>query len=82
MSKGAHISETDWSAPATRGELMSVKHDLEKKLDQLRSDLEKKLDQVRGKSEIGLKDVQVNLTRTVWTAVATLGAVGILLRLF
>lgn len=93
MSKGAHIPETDWSAPATRGDLMSFKHDLEKRFDQLREDLERKIDGVRGdlerkidgvrgESQLGLKDVQVNVARTVWTAVATLGAVGILLRLF
>lgn len=83
-------------APATRGGLMSVKHDLEGKIDGLdgRTDrvaadlkaeitaVKADLKGVRADLEVGLKDVQVGLARIAWTAVATLGAVGILLRFF
>ena len=58
MSIGTSVAEGDWSAPATRGEL------------------------VRADLRVGLKDVQVGMLRIVWTAVATLGAVGILLQFF
>ncbi len=107
MSVGTAVAEGDWSVPATRGELMSVKHDLKRKIDRLdskidrvasdlkseieevrseivgvRADLKVGLKDVRADLKVGLKDVQVSLVRIVWTAVATLGAVGILLRFF
>ena len=100
MSDETAVAEHDWSAPATRGELRSVKHDLEAKIDRLdskvdqiaadlkaeikgvRADLAIGLKGVRADLAIGLKDVQVSVGRIVWTAVATLGAVGILLRFF
>ena len=89
MSDETAVAEHDWSAPATRGELRSVKHDLEGKIDRLDSkvdriaaDLKADIKEVRADLAIGLKDVQVSLGRIVWTAMATLGAVGILLRFF
>jgi len=35
MSIGSSVAEGDWSAPATRGDLISVKHDLEGKIDRV-----------------------------------------------
>ena len=93
MADETAVAEHDWSAPATRGELRSVKHDLERKIDRIAADLKAEikgvradlaigLKGVRADLAIGLKDVQVSVGRIVWTAVATLGAVGILLRFF
>ena len=82
MSDETAVAEHDWSAPATRGELRSVKHDLERKIDRIAADLKADIKGVRADLAIGLKDVQVSVGRIVWTAVATLGAVGILLRFF
>ncbi len=82
MSIGSSVAEGDWSAPATRGELLLVKTELEDRIDQLATDLKAEIKGVRADLKIGLKDVQVSLLRIVWTAVATLEAVGILLQFF
>lgn len=36
MAVGTSVAEGDWSAPATQGELMSVKHDLQVEMKDLR----------------------------------------------
>ena len=89
MSVGTSLAEGDWSAPATRGELLLVKTELEGRIDKVASDLKSEIEGVRADLKVGLadfrvglKDVQVSLVRMVWTAVAALGAVGILLRFF
>lgn len=89
MSVGTSLAEGDWSAPATRGELLLVKTELEGRIDKVASDLKSEIEGVRADLRVGLadfrvglKDVQVSLVRMVWTAVAALGAVGILLRFF
>ena len=61
---------------------MLVKTDLESRIDQLDTDLKAEIKGVRADLRVGLKDVQVSLLRFVWTAVGTLGAVGILLQFF
>ena len=47
MSTGAQIAEADWSAPATRAEVMVLKVDLESKIDRFAADLGGKIKDVR-----------------------------------
>ena len=82
MSVGTSLAEGDGSAPATRGELLLVKTELEGRIDRLDTDLKAEIEGVRADLRVGLKDVQVGMLRIVWTAAATLGAVGILLQFF
>ena len=80
MSATTQIAKDDWTSPATKGDLMLVTSDLNGKIDQIASDLNGKIDQLDRKIDLGLKDVQLRMFRMIWTAVATLGAVGVLLR--
>ena len=54
MSASVPIAEIDWSASATRGDLMSAKYDLERKIDRL----DGKIDQVKADLQVQMKGVQ------------------------
>ena len=93
MSTEARIAEGDWTGrPATKGDLMLLKTDLElvkADLKLVKSDLENKIDRVDGKIDLAVANLEVKIAeghrsqaRTTWLAVATLGAVGILLQFF
>ena len=121
------IAEDDWmTKPATKGDVMLVKHDLENRMDQLEGSLNGRMDQLEGslngrmdqlegslngrmdqlegglngrmdrlettlnsRIEVEIAKIEVQIAglhrafgRTVWIALAILGAVGILLRFF
>ena len=100
MSAGALIAEDDWTAPATKGDLMLVKSDLEGQIKLVKSDLmlvksdlEHKIDRVEtdlgAKIDLAVANLEVKMAeghrsqaRATRLAVATLGAVGILLQFF
>ena len=97
MSAGARIAEDDWTGkPATKGDLMLlktdlelvktdlklVKSDLEHKIDRVESDLGAKIDVAAANLEVKIAEGHRSQARTTWLAVATLGAVGILLQFF
>ena len=89
MSTGSQTAAGDLAAPASKGELRLVQSDLTGRIDRVAADLNRKIDKVqseikgmRSDSSLELKDMEVRLVRMTWTAVATLGAVGILLRFF
>ena len=67
MSVGTSVAEGDWSTPATQGDLMSVKHDLQGEIKDLR---------------VEMKDMQLGIFRMIWIAAGAMTAVGILLRFF
>ena len=72
MSVSVPIAEGDWSASATRGDLMSVKYDLERKIDRL----DGKIDRVKADLLVQMKDVQLGVVRMIWIAAGAVGAVG------
>ena len=74
MAVGTAVAEGDRSTPATRGELMSVKHDLQMGM----KDLQMEMKGMR----VEMKDVQLGIFRMIWIAVGALTAVGVLLRFF
>ncbi len=99
------IAEDDWmTKPATKGDVMLVKHDLENRMDRLEGSLNGRMDQLEGslngrmdrlettlnsRIEVEIAKIEVQIAglhrafgRTVWIALAILGAVGILLRFF
>ncbi len=78
MSAGVPIAESDWSVSATRGDLMSAKYDLERKIDRL----DGKIDRVKADLLVQMKGVQLGVVRMIWIAAGAMGAVGILLRFF
>ena len=97
MSAGARIAEDDWTGrPATKGDLVLLKADLElvksdlehkidrvdSKIDRVESDLGAKIDVAVANLEVRIAEVKGSQARTTWLAVATLGAVGILLQFF
>ena len=71
MSAGAPATSEDLTAPATKADLMV-----------LRSDLEGQIKDVAGDLGVEMANLQASVGRTVWLAIAALGAVGILLQLF
>ena len=79
MSAGAMIAEDDWTGrPATKGDLILVQTDLEK----VKSDLEHKIDLAVANLDVKIAEGHRSQARTTWLAVATLGAVGIMLQFF
>ena len=89
MSTGNQTAAGDLAAPASKGELRLVQSDLNGKIDRVAADLNGRIDKVqseikglRSDFSVELKDMEVRLVRRAWTAVATVGAVGILLRFF
>lgn len=97
MSTEARIAEGDWTGrPATKGDLMLLKTDLggdltllKTDLELVKADLENKIDRVDRKIDLAVANLEVKIaeghrsqSRTTWLAVATLGAVGILLQFF
>ena len=78
MSTGAPATREDLTAPATKADLMVLRADL--KL--LRSDLEGQIKDVARDLRGEMANLQASVGRTIWTAIATLGAVGILLQFF
>ena len=96
MSAGVPVTREDLTAPATKadllvvkGDLKSMKVDLEGHIKLLKSDLEGQIKDVaidlRGEMadlRVEMANLQVSLGRTIWIAIATLGAVGIILQFF
>lgn len=91
MSKGTQIAEADWSVPATKGELRLVQSDLNGKIDEVAAHLDRKIDRVAAelngkierldkKIDVGLKNVELGMSRMIWIAAGALTAVGVLLR--
>jgi len=78
MSMSTSAAESDWSAPATQGDLMSVKYDLEGRIDRVKADLQLEIKEVR----VEMKDLQLGVFRMIWIAAGALTGVGILLRFF
>ena len=91
------IAEGDWmTKPATKGDLMLVKTDLDARMDRLDTridrvdakidrvavDLNGRLDRLDAKIETEIARLHRSMGRTVWLALAILGALGILLRFF
>ena len=84
------ITEGDWmTKPATKGDLMLVKTDLDARMDRLDTRIDRvdaKIDRVEAslnsKIEVEIARLHRSMSRTVWLALAILGALGILLRFF
>ena len=82
MPAGTQLPEGYLGAPATTGQVLLVKADLNAKIDRVAYDLSTKIDEVRTDLEIKIRDVRLSMNRSIWLAVATLSAVGIVLRYF
>ena len=85
MSTGAPATREDLTAPATKADLLVVKGDLELVKGDLKSmkvDLESQIKDVARDLRGEMANLQVSLGRTIWIAIATLGAVGIILQFF
>ena len=65
-----------------KSDLKLVKSDLEHKIDRVESDLGAKIDVAVANLEVKIAEGHRSQARTTWLAVATLGAVGILLQFF
>ena len=77
------IAEGDWmTKPATKGDLMLVKTDLEAKIDRLDAKIDRVEASLTSKIEVEIARLHRSMGRTVWLALAILGALGILLRFF
>ena len=78
MSTGAPATREDLTAPATKADLMVLKSDLKS----VKTDLEGQIKDVARHLRGEMANLQASIGRTIWTAIATLGAVGILLQFF
>ena len=78
MSTETQMPERDLAGPATSGELLLAKTELGRPIDKVSSDLNGRMDRVR----LEMKQVQLGVYRMIWIAVATMGAIGMLFRLF
>ncbi len=78
MSTGAPATREDLTAPATKADLMVLKSDLKS----VKTDLEGQIKDVARHLRGEMANLQASVGRTIWTAIATLGAVGILLQFF
>ena len=65
-------------APATKADLMVLKSDLKS----VKSDLEGRIRDVARDLRVEMANLQASVGRTIWLAIATMGAVGILLQFF
>ncbi len=63
-------------------QIKSMKVDLESQIKLLKSDLEGQIKDVARDLRGEMANLQVSLGRTIWIAIATLGAVGIILQFF
>ena len=64
--------------PATKADRMVLKSDLES----VKADLEGQIKDVARDLRVEMANLQASIGRTIWTAITTLGAVGILLQFF
>ena len=78
MSAGASATSEDLTAPATKADLMVLRSDLEGQIKDVARDLRGEMADLR----VEMANLQASLGRTIWIAIATLGAVGILLEFF
>ena len=65
-----------------QGQITEVKADLKQVKADLKADMDDQSESLRAEIASAAKGVELKLTRIAWTAVATLGAIGILLRFF
>lgn len=71
MPARVEIAEADWAKSASKADLKLLEADLGARIDSAAAGL-----------EVKIAEGHQSLARIIWLAVATLGAVGILLRIF